>query len=146
MGDFTDEENFWEFQLEHHEDIDEVIKSMYLQWRTATKAGFIPVFTLPQAHAEEMPEDFRIEVIEKVDGAGVVRSYEEGKTDERFIWKVTGEGEVQVALHSKEEAEPLPDDVLDACTMLVREYYEGKTIEVNEALRDHYFTLYTGIK
>ena len=140
--DFRDEDGFWEFDEQHSDDIDRVIRSMYLQWRKAVEDGTIPSFDVPDMEREEMPEDFRIEVVEKVDGAGLIRSHEEGVAKDLFIYRVNNDGDIDVALLNSNR-EPLTPDIIDACSKIVKDHYEGVTLSVDEVMRDFYFTFHT---
>jgi len=150
MTNFRKDPAFWDFEELYYEDIDRAIHSMYLQWKEAVEQGKIVRFKLPEPETvEDPPEDFKVEVIDKAQGAGVIRTTTEGDIQEIIIWRINNEGHAECAPLTKDRsspAKPLDKPVQQACEAIVSQFFEGKQIEVNEKFRDHYYYLHTGIK
>ena len=148
MIDFREEPLFLEFAENNYEMLDSAIHSLYAQWKVAMKEGKKPVFDIPTIDAmdNEPPKGFQAEVIERVEGAGIIKTVIDKVSTETFAWKVLDTGHITVATKSKEKAEALDTPTLEACIELVQEHYDGKKIEINTRMRDHFYTLYTGVK
>jgi len=132
MGkNFFEEDEFLEFSRKHQKDIDDTIHSMYQQWKLYTSDNkTIEFFKQPTAVAEEgPPEEFNVELLEKVNGAGFIRVFDPGitKMKEVFVWRLQCDGTIQVALKANEQADPLEKDILAACREMVIMHYDGKT-------------------
>lgn len=148
--EFFEEDDFEDFHTDFHETIDQVVHSMFLQWKACQEAGFeVDYFDNPKAIViDDVPEGFGVEVREKVDGSGfiAVQNSENALNKELFVWRLKDDGTFQVALKTKEGGEPLDKDTLEACIEILTKHYEGKEVSVEPLMRDHFFTLYSGIK
>lgn len=161
MSDVTDEDYFGAFISQHGEDVDRIVQSMYMEWMYRAENGLDTVFPyavygeddesedIPDIE-DQPPKEFKVEVVEKVDGAGFIllsmgTCVTDSKVVASFVWRVRNDGTIQIAIKGK-GGEPIDEDTLEPCIEVVQNYYENKKIKVNERLRDHFFCMYSGLK